>query len=172
MNKKETYGLSIRYLILVLIAIPNLYILYKIFTPLTVYPAYLILKFLYNATLLPENVILLKGHSISLIPACIAGAAYYLLLILNLTTPMSIKKRTQSLILILSSFLIINILRIIIFASLFTSGFKYFNLTHEITWYIGSTILVVLIWFSNVRIFKITSIPILTDLKKILNDIK
>ncbi len=172
MNKKEVTALLFRYLILLIIAIPNLYIFYKIFTPLTVYPVYFILNSLYNAILLEGNTIFFKGYYAAIVPACIAGAAYYLLLILNLTTPMKLKKRIKSLIFIITIFLILNIIRIIVFASLFSIGYKYFDLTHKLTWYIGSTILVVFIWFSNVWLFKIKEIPIYTEFKSIFLDIK
>ena len=172
MNKKEVISLLFRYSLLIIIAIPNLYIFYKIFTPLTVYPVYFVLKSAYNAILLEGNTIFFKGYYAALVPACIAGAAYYLLIILNLTTPMKLKKRIKSLIFLILAFLIINILRIILFASLFSIGYKYFDLTHKLTWYIGSTILVVFIWFVNVMLFKIKEIPIYTEFKFLLSDIK
>ena len=172
MNKKEAIDLIARYLALILLAIPNLFLFYAIFTPLTVYPVYFVLKYFYNAVLLQGNVIFFKGYYANIISACVAGAAYYLLLILNLTTPMSAVKRIKSITFIILSFLIINIARIIIFASLFSIGYRYFDLTHILTWYIGSTFLVIIIWFSNVLIFKITSIPIYSDIKRIFQDIK
>ncbi len=172
MNIKEAFKILFRYSILIIIAISNLYIFYKIFTPLTVYPVYFILKANYNAILLEGNTIFFKGYYASIVPSCIAGAAYYLLLILNLTTPMVLKKRIISLIFLISTFLIINILRIIIFASLFSIGYKYFDLTHKLTWYIGSTIIILFIWFINVLIFKIKEIPIYSDFKSLFLEIK
>tara|TARA_Y100000034_G_scaffold133588_1_gene199509 strand:+ start:25461 stop:25976 length:516 start_codon:yes stop_codon:yes gene_type:complete len=159
--------LVFRYLILLLIAIPNLFLLYFIFTPLTVYPVFWLLKFFYNADLVAPTVISFNQILIHLIPACIAGAAYYLLLILNLTTPMPLKTRINSLIFLLLSFLILNILRIFFFAILALSGFQYFDLAHEFVWYIGSTVLVVILWFINIHIFKIKAIPIYSDFKEL-----
>jgi exosortase/archaeosortase family protein len=172
MNRKEVIGLILRYLTLVILAIPNLYLFYKIFTPATVYPVFYALKYLYNATLLPGNVVFFKGYYANIIPACIAGAAYYLLLILNLTTPMPVKKRIKSIVFLLLAFLFINIGRIILFATLFSTGYKYFDLTHMLTWYIGSTFLVLAIWFSSTAIFKIKEIPIYSDLRNLFKDTK
>ncbi|MCH7568207.1 MAG: pacearchaeosortase [Nanoarchaeota archaeon] len=172
MNKKGVFFLSLRYLILIILGVPNLYIFYLIFTPLTTYPVFWILNFLYDAVLFPGNVIFFKGYYASIIPACVAGAAYYLLLILNLTTPMKIKIRVKSLVFLFVTFLLLNILRIIIFALLLFKGYQYFDLTHAATWYFGSTILVILIWFSNVLIFRIKTIPIYTDIRNIMKDLK
>jgi hypothetical protein len=66
-----------------------------------------------GAQLLIGNVIFIKGYYAEIINACIAGAAYYFLLILNLSTPMEISKRIKSLVFMFLTFLIINILRII-----------------------------------------------------------
>ncbi len=172
MDNKEVRSLFIRYIILIIVAFPNLYLFYLIFTPITVLPVYLILKFIYGATLSGYSTIVIQGQAINLISACIAGAAYYLLLILNLSTPMNLKKRLKSLIFIALSFLILNIIRILIFSSLYLSGFQYFDLAHKIIWYAGSTILIVLIWFLNIWLFKIRNIPIYTDIKSIAQDIR
>ena len=104
-------------------------------------------------------------------PACVAGAAYYLLSILNLTTPMKPRQRLFSLPYLFITFLIINILRIVIFALLYSKGFTFFDLTHTATWYFGSTIFLIIIWFSNVSLFKIKSIPIYTDFKYLVENI-
>ena len=118
-----------------------------------------------------KTTIFFKGYFASIVPACIAGAAYYLLLILNLTTPMDKKKRAYSLIFLMLSFLGLNILRIIIFASIFASkGFELFNFTHVTAWYFGSTVMVVLIWFLNALLFKINNVPIYTDIKMLISD--
>jgi len=153
----------LRYLILLTLAFSNLYLFYLIFTPLTVYPVFWILDLISGSSLL-GNTIVFKGNYIELIPACIAGAAYYLLFILNLTTPMSLDKRIKSLIFINFTFLLLNIARIILFAVLLISGYQYFNFAHTLVWYFGSTVLVVIVWFVNVKFFNISSIPVYTDL--------
>ncbi len=172
MKSKEVYSLLVRYLLLIALAIPNLFLFYFIFTPLTLYASFYALNAIYGATLLEGNVIFLRSIYIELIPACIAGAAYYLLLILNLSTPMKMKKRLKSLLFLFSSFLILNIIRIVLFASLALQGSQYFDISHNIVWYLGSTLFVVALWFTNIFLFKINSIPIYSDLKNIFKEIK
>ncbi len=188
-----------RYLALIILGLGNLLIFYFIFTPVTFYPVLWMLNAIYGAVIstgnttiacsaitavkfLPyiferiaciDTTIIVKGYFASIIPACIAGSAYYLLTILNLTTPMNAKIRAKSLIFILLSFLILNIVRISIFAVLYVEkGYEYFNTAHLAAWYFGSTILVVLLWFANVLIFKIREIPIYSDLKLLYKNIR
>jgi exosortase/archaeosortase family protein len=163
MNNKQVLNLIFRYFLLVLVAIPNLLLFYKIFTPLTSYTVFWILNSTYSAKLLSLNLIFFNGIYIELIPACIAGSAYYLLLVLNLTTPMPLKKRIKSILFLFASFFAINVIRIVVFATLIVGGFQYFDLTHNITWHAGSTILLVILWFINVKLFKIHNIPVYTD---------
>jgi len=175
MEKKGALFLLFRYLILILIGVPNLFLFYFIFTPLTVQPTFFVLSLIDPTSYIVENtnnVIFFKSYFASIIPACVAGAAYYLLLILNLTTPMSIKKRIGSIFFLFGAFLFLNLIRITLFALLLTKGYQYFDLTHTATWYFGSTAMVVLIWFANVLVFRIKDIPIYTDFKTLLKDTK
>lgn len=170
--KKSVLQLILRYLVLLFATLGNLWIFYALFTPLTVYPVYFLIKLFFPVSFSGVTLIIDNSATIELVKACIAGSAYYLLLILNLTTPMKIKKRLSSLAFLFSSFLIINILRIFFFSLLFFQSFSLFNLTHLIFWYFLSSILVFLIWFVNIRIFKIKEIPVYTDLKFLYKKIK
>ncbi len=171
MKKKEALGILVRYLILIALSPFILNILYYNLTPLTSYPSFFILNLLYPSSYLIDiTTISIQGSHISLIPACIAGAAYYLLLLLNLTTPMPIIKRVKGIFFLFGSFLALNIVRIIIFSILFVQGFQYFDIAHRFVWYIGSTIFVIAIWFANVKIFKIKAIPGFTDIKNLLKE--
>lgn len=184
-----------RYGLLLVLGLGNLFIFYLIFTPLTVYPVFGLISSIHEASLLRgdlsqacvvlQNIPLLskiacmnttiffKGYFASIVSACVAGSAYYLLLILNLSTPMKNKQRVKSILFLIFMFLILNIFRIFGFALLFSiKGFELFDLAHTATWYFGSTIFVVLLWFANVTIFKIKSIPIYTDFKFILSQIR
>lgn len=181
-----------RYLFIFLIGLGNLFIFYLIFTPLTVYPSFLSISLFKEATLIEgiktencdllkctflENVacvkngILLNNALANIVPACIAGSAYYLLIILNLSLPLSLKKRIRSLCFTIGSFLLLNIIRISILAINFSES-NAFNIIHKTSWYFGSTIMVVLIWFINIKLFNIKSIPIYTDFNTIINNIK
>ena len=169
---KKTKTLILRYITLLIIGFPNLFLFYYIFTPLTVYPVLFVLKFFSEAILLSQTEIYFNSILLEIIPACVAGSAYYFLLILNLTTPMNSKQRIISLLFMFLTFLLINILRIVSFSLLYVNGFSFFDLTHKITWYFGSTILLIIVWFANVKLLKITSIPIKTDFQYLYKNIK
>lgn len=178
MERREVISLSLRYGILLVIGITNLIFLdkglfYQVFTPLTVYPAYGVFSLLYDdALLFGAETIFMKGYYATIAPACVAGSAYYLLLILNMTTPMSLKKRLGCVIYIFGAFLLLNLARIIIFGMLWTHGYKYFDFTHIATWYLGSTILVAVIWFSAILFFRIQEAPVITDIQTLFRDIR
>jgi len=161
-----------RYLILLLVAIPNLYLFYLIFTPLTVYPVYIFFSLILETTLL-DNIIIINNIAIELIKSCIAGSAYYLLLILNLAIPnIKLAKRIKMISFAFATFLIFNIIRIIILSWMALNTSDFFAITHKLTWYFLSVILVVGIWFSEVKIFKIKEIPFFTDIKFLYKFIK
>jgi len=159
-----------RYLILIILGIfINLF--YIIFTPLTVYPVLWVLSIIDSGTrLVTTNSIFFLGEYIELVGACIAGAAYYLLIIFNLVTPMKITKRIYSIVFMFGIFWILNILRILLFSVLWVYGFEYFSFTHKLTWYFGSTILVVFIWFITVWLFNIRNIPVYSDFVNLFSD--
>lgn len=166
------YGFLFRYFLLIGLGLGNLIIFYVIFTPLTVYPVSWIAQLIdSNSVLLQGNTIFFLGEYAQIVDACVAGAAYYLLLILNLSTPMKLKKRLKSLGFLLLVFLGLNIARIDIFLVLLGRGFEYFDYTHRFVWYFGSTIMVVILWFINVWTFRIKEIPVYTDVKKIIEDL-
>jgi len=173
MNNKEAINIAARYLVLVALGFALVYgsLFENIFTPLTFWPVLGILNLFY------DNVFHLPGYVISyadvyarIIPACVAGAAYYLLLILNFTTPMKVTKRLWSLIFLLASFLVFNVLRIVAFAVIAAGGGNYFDTAHMMMWYFGSTIMVVIIWFLAVWLFRIREIPVYSDMKSLYED--
>jgi len=173
--KKQSSGIlsiPIRYIILILAALFDLWIFYEIFTPLTIYPVYFVSKLLSDASIL-ENIILINGSiSIELIKACIAGSAYYLLFILNMTVPsIKIGKRIKMIAFSFASLLILNIIRIIVLIVIYLSKNPSFEIIHEIFWYVFGTLFVVGIWFAEVKIFKIKEIPVYSDIKLLLKEI-
>lgn len=173
MNKqsKKQVELFSRYILILLLGLGNLYLFYIIFTPITLFLTSKILSIFYNPITF-SNTIFIEGLArIQLIPACIAGSAYYLLTILNLSTPnLSIKKRTRVLLITFAAFLVLNTLRIVILAFLQSS--TYFETLHLIFWYGLSTLFVVGIWFLTTKIFKIKDIPFYTDIKYLGKSIK
>jgi exosortase/archaeosortase family protein len=164
MKKDGLILILLRYLFLVLIAIPNLFLFYKIFTPLTVYPVYFLLNLFFNASL-NNTSIFINNLEISLINACIAGAGYYLLTILGFSIPMKYRKRIKLILLGFGMFLALNIVRIFVLSIMAIYGFSYFDITHKLLWYVLSTVFVVGIWFLNIKILNIKEIPFYEDLK-------
>ena len=185
MNSKSSIFLFTRYVLLVALALGNLFIFYLVFTPLTYFSALWFIKIFYAENLLyavggfnidAGNLITLSSISgrvifATIIPACVAGAAYYLLTILNLSTPMKLSKRIKSLIFLLGVFLIFNTIRIVIFVILIIKeDFNFFDVAHSASWYFGSTVFVIILWFANVLIFHIKDIPVYTDLKNLFKE--
>ena len=163
---KQFLDIIIRYAILVLVAIPGLWIFYFIFTPLTVYPVYFLLNLFFVASLSGNVINIINIISIEMIPACIAGSAYYLLLILNLSIQkLNLKKRSNLILFTFLFFLIMNILRVFLLSLLAISGSPWFDITHKIFWYVGSIIFVIGIWFAGVKLFRIREIPFYSDIR-------
>ena len=155
-----------RYLILVLTSLSGLWLFYFIFTSLTIYPVYFLVNLLFEDVSLFGEIMIVNGVAIEFIRACIAGSAYYLLLILNLSTPkINLKKRVTMILFSFAALLIINIIRIFVLILIFFYGFSFFDITHKFFWYFMSTIFVILIWFAEVKYFKIKEIPFYSDIK-------
>ena len=165
-------SLFIRYFLLILLGLGNFYIFYLIFTPLTLYATLIILNIFSTSFLVSSTSIFFNGLEISLIKACIAGSAYYLLTILNLATPMKDKTRVYSLLFLLGAFFFLNTIRIVIFSFLASTNFYYFDVAHQISWHLGSTFLVLAIWIINIKMFKIKEIPFYTDWRKLIKNYK
>ena len=169
MNK--ILDIFLRYIIIIILGSGNLFIFYYILTPLTVYSSYYLLKLFFEVSL-SGITISLGENAVEVVKACVAGAAYYLLLLLNLGVSTNFKKRILMLIYSFVVLFILNILRIVILSSLFFTGSSLFDITHKITWYGLSTLFVVLIWFSSVWIFKIKEIPFYDDVKYLYKIVK
>jgi len=162
--KYNPFNILIRYLILLGLMF-SLPLIYKILTPLTIYPTIFLLKLFYQVSYLNSMIILNSKTIIYIIPACIAGSAYLLLLILNLSLSMSLKKRIRTILFSLTLLLSLNILRIFSLSILYDNSFRFFDITHKLFWYGLSTLFVILIWFYTVKKFNIKEIPIYTDIK-------
>ena len=175
MNPKDVWLMLARYASLLMLSIGNLSVFYLVFTPLTLYASYFIINLMYPEIVIASSDMALfqiNENFIQLVEACIAGAAYYFLLILNLSTPMGAKTRVKSIVFIFASFFILNILRIVVFTAMFLNGYSYFDLAHIAVWYFGSTLMLLIVWFVNVKLLNILSIPVYTDIRTILDDIK
>lgn len=171
--KNRAIDLIVRYLFLFLLAIFLFYtnVLDIFFLHLTIYPVNFLISLFFNSVL-EGNTLLFNSHVIELIPACIGVCAYFLFLMLNLSTPMSPFKRIKSLFFIFLTFWIINIIRIFSLAILFSRNFVYFDVIHKSIWYFFNIFIVVGIWFLAVYLFKIEQIPIYSDFKFLLDNLK
>ena len=178
MERTEAFSLAFRYGILLVVGVANLILgdsglFYTLFTPITIDPVFYFLNIIYEGvTVFGTDTVFLGGYYATIIPACVAGSAYYLLLILNMTTPMSVKKRISCLIFVFALFLAMNIARIVLFGTLLSKGYQYFDVAHLAMWYFGSTILVAFIWFSAIFLFKIKEAPVFTDVQRIVRDVR
>jgi exosortase/archaeosortase family protein len=172
-KEKQVKHLIIRYLILFMLAIPNFWLFYAIFTPLTIYTSFFLLDLFFNSALVGNAIFISGRQSIEIIPACVAVLAYYLLFFLNLSIPkIKAKKRIQMIAFSFSALFIANVLRIFFLSLLFINESAFFDITHRIFWYFVSIILVIAIWFTEVKLFNLKDIPVFTDLNflKQIND--
>ncbi|MBI5803337.1 pacearchaeosortase [Candidatus Pacearchaeota archaeon] len=157
---------------MLLVSINGLFIFYYVFTPLTIYPISFIFSLFFD-TYLVGNTLIMKSVSIEFIKACIAGSAYYLLLILILSTPkIEVKKRISMIFIAFLSLLVVNLIRISLLILIFLNGYDFFDITHKFFWYFMSTVFVVVIWFAEVKYFKIKEIPVYSDLKYLYEKIR
>jgi len=163
-NKKERlFEITVRYICLLICAAFMLPLLYKIFTPLTIFFSATLLKVFYQVTIADTIIALNATTLVQIIPACVAGSAYLLLVLLNLSLPLSFKQRFLSLLFGFSLFFLANILRIVILAILYYHKSLFFNSIHLTLWYLASTLLVIGIWILTVYVFAIKNIPLYTD---------
>jgi exosortase/archaeosortase family protein len=168
--KKERYGFAysilIRYALILAAGLGNLLFFYSIFTFPTVKTTYFLLS-LVSETISFDNIIIFNNYAIYIVEACIAGAAYYLLFILILSTAdISFARRAYLAIFSFSLFFVFNVFRI--FFLIIITGTVYFDYFHLFLWYAISTIFVVFIWLLCIKIFKLESVPVYSDLKEIL----
>ncbi len=168
---KTAIFLLLRYMLLLALMF-TLPLIYKILTPLTVYGTGFLLKLFYQISISKDIIIILPKTVIQIIPPCVAGSAYLLLLILNLTLPMKPKTRFYSILFSAIVLFILNVLRIFILTLLLVNNSQFFDFTHKLFWYVLSTVFVVGIWFLSAFLFKIKQIPVYSDIKYLVKNIK
>jgi len=162
-NFIKSFEIIARYLFLLLASL-LLPVFYSSLLPLTILPTYFILSLFYPVQLI-ANVLLVNESIIEITDACLAGSAFYLLLVLAFSTyGIGLKKRVLVFVFDSALLLLINILRISLFSIAFSSNFMYFNAFHNFFWYFLSTIFVILIWLLTIRLFKIKQIPFYSDI--------
>jgi exosortase/archaeosortase family protein len=175
MDKRENWILDIvlRYLIgaISFLAIP---VFYMMFTPMTLGLTWLIMSLFYHVQI-SGNVLFFPGFnaSVEIISACIAGSAYFLLFLLNIfTREIKILKRIYALLFSFACLFFVNILRLVLTISLFLNNSAWFDFTHKAFWFILSIVFVVLIWILTVKVFRISEVPVYSDVVAILKRLK
>ena len=172
MNKEHRKILEIftRYVIVLIAGLKNLFIFYKLLTPITIGTLALILG-IFTDVLVIENIIILNWSIIEIVPACIAGSAFYLLFILVFSTGgIKPKERLKMLIISFVALFVLNILRIILL--ILITDKAYFLVFHWIFWHLVSTVLVIGIWIGMIKFYKIKGIPIYSDFLNIRRLVK
>jgi exosortase/archaeosortase family protein len=166
---KIFYFAVFRYMFILALVLTNFLSLFLPF--LTIKVSYFIINIFTSATLY-GNIIYFQEQAVEIVSACVAISAYYFLLILNFSVPMPPKKRIYALLYSFTALFMINILRIVIFSFILLASKELFKTMHFIFWFGLSSIIVVLIWFSEAKIFKIKEIPVYSDIKLFLKAIK
>ncbi len=167
--KKKIFSLLCRYSLLVILSLGGLWAFYLIFTPLTVYPFYFLISSFF-AAVLKGTTVYVGSVPVEIIKACVAGSAYYLMLIFNLSTPgIKISKRLKMIFYAFFMFLIANVLRIFFLTILYINQSAFFDAFHKLSWYAGSVVLIIAIWFYQVKFYNIREIPFFSDLKFLYN---
>jgi len=174
MNKqsKGVFKLFARYISVLILGLGNLYLFYKILTPLTVHVTNFVIMIFTETNLINTIIYLTEiGFAIEIVPACVAGSAFYLILLLIMSTA-DIKPEIR-IKAILTSFALLfalNVLRILLLVPMATAS--YFETVHWVSWHFISIVFVVGVWVLIVNTYKIKSIPVYTDLKYLKSLIK
>ena len=169
-DKKLIY-LLLRYLSLVLIALVLLPLAYPILLNVTIYSSNFLINLVTHSQV-NGSIISVGEYQIEIVSACVASSAYFLLVLLNLSSSMTNKKRLLSIAFSLVLFLLVNVVRIFIFSLMYINNFRYFDITHLVFWYIVSGVIVFLVWIATIKAFKIRGIPFYSDLKEVYSNIK
>lgn len=160
---KRAYELLLRYSVILLASLGNLWIFYFVFSPLTFYPLAFLLGFFYDLSTAGYYIII-RGIMFDIARACVAGSAYYLLFMLNLMTrDIRIKKRIAMFLFSSLLFLLLNIARVILLVFVRVNNLWFFEQLHMFFWYFVSTAYVFAVWVIMVKIFRIEAIPFYSD---------
>ena len=165
-TKKICFMFS-RYVFIFLLGIGNLFLIYKIVTPITIFLVGKTVT-LFGSIYSLGNLFYFSDFNVMLIPACVAGSAFFLLVFLVFSTAnISPKKRILALLTSTAILLLLNYIRIILMISI--ANTLYFETVHWIFWNLTSVLFVVVIWFFVAKIYKINEVPIYSDIKYLIS---
>ena len=133
-----------------------------------------LLSSIFFDTALRGTMLSVNGELVALVPACIAAGAYLLLALLVLFTKDISFFRSVAMFFVGSLMLLAgNLIRILILISLLvTQHINYFETLHLLSWKVFSSIYVVAVWILLCKIYKVTAIPLYSDLKEIFKLVK
>lgn len=159
-SNKLFFSILFRYVLIAVAGIGNLFLFYRVFTFPTIHLPAIILSTINETSIVGSSIVF--GNSVlEIANACVAGSAYYLLFIFGMAIPSKLSKRLLVIAYCFLTFFLVNVLRIVLMALILNSSF--FNEVHLFLWHIFSTVFLLFIWFSAVKIFKINEIPFYTD---------
>ena len=166
-----TYKLILRVITAFLIVFSS-NLLYKLLFSPMFYLSYFLL-FPYKPVIL-NNILLINDKKLVFISACVATSAYLLLAILILLTKdIAFKKGVKIFIIGFFTLFIVNLLRIYFLALILLEfNIGLFETLHLFFWQVFSTIFVFLLWIFLTKYFKIKTIPIYSDFKHLLKELK
>ncbi len=146
---------------------------YSVLGPITLYGSYFLTSIFYEASL-KGDILQVSGFDLKFIPACAAVSAYLLLVILILLTKDIGFKRGIAVLLIGALMIYAaNLIRIeILIWLLVNKGLDYFKTLHLFFWKVLASIYVAFVWVFLTRLFKIKEIPLYSDLKYLLLNLK
>ncbi|MBT6690130.1 pacearchaeosortase [archaeon] len=160
---KKILSLFMRYIAIIAIGLGNLYILYKVLTPLTIHATNSILS-LFTRTSLAGNIIHIRNAIIEIAPPCVAASAFFLLIALILSTSnIKPKTRAYAILAATATLFTLNITRILLLIPFI--GQPYFETLHWIFWHLISIVLVLVTYLTIIKTYKIKSIPVYSDFK-------
>lgn len=163
---RKLINIFLRYSIILIASFGNLSLFYFLFTKPTIFVSKAIFSILGETTTIGSYIIFRK-FVLEIAPACVAGAAYFFLFFLAFSFQYNSLSRLKLIIYLWGTFFIVNVLRIVFLGLLL--GTSFFNSIHLIFWEFLSTIFLILIWFSAVKLFKIREIPVYNDLLIVKN---
>jgi exosortase/archaeosortase family protein len=162
---KRFVSLVVRYVLLLVVGF-NLPFFYGLLLRFTVVVSSFVFS-LFSSPLVVDNFIRLPFVVLEIIPSCVAGSAFYLLLVLSFSLgSTSWSKRLLVFFFSASLLFLFNVFRIVILAFLGSSNF--FPVLHWLFFTFLSTVVVVLLWLFALRLFSVSAIPFWTDVGLLL----
>lgn len=141
-----------------------------VLVPSTLYTTYYVLIALGYSTLLgASNTLIINDHAVTFVEACSASVAYLLLgLLILLTKGIPWKTRVTLFFYGAGLIFLVNLFRVVLLLIILAEyGYDYFGAVHLFFWDFVASILVVGIWIFLVRRYRISSIPVISDLQEL-----